>query len=1195
MSREDNEGPPVVPELSGAEEQLGLFEGAEVEPDWTAAWKGMPDYQHENMHAKQSVLVHFRSIADREDFSKVIGQRIGSSTKFLWYPKSEIGHAADKVWTGARANPRYPVYIISKGRWDTRLTSKAFEFAGVPYHIVVEPQEYDHYAAVIDPKKILTLPFSNLGLGGIPARNWVWEHSISTGAARHWIFDDNVSGFCRFHNNLKVEVDSGVLHKLIEDWCDRYENVQMAGFNYDYFAPRKQGARIKPITLNTRIYSGILLSNSISHRWRGRYNEDTDLSLRILKDGHCTALFNAFLMYKAPTLTMKGGNTDVLYAGAEAAADAWAAHAAACRTCGPCLDGYGGRTAGPCPAGRDILSKDGRWLMAESLREQHPDVTTVERKWRRWQHQVDYRMFGLPGRNTLVLRPDAVIPEGTDYEFTLAPMPPDEGQPAPAASAAQPVAKPAEVLQAQGQAPAAPSALDFASAPVASSLEQPVDAASPSEEGKALASESTPPQASQNQPTAEQAAAAQALKEALAAAGHRLLTLDGRLFVTNSSNVDAAMRAQMIALKGPLLLLAESPPMPEASTTQKALFQEPAALAAVDLRDVTRYVGDWRPDEFPDLTGIDTVVLNFATSGLEWARGDKPVGLTVSTLDGRLTRFLPFGFAHGGNHDENAVKRWATEQLRNKKIVNARTKFDIHHARVWGIDLEAQGCTFSDIQHTAALLDDHRKRFALDVLAAEYLPEVATVARVDESQHANYHASEVAERERFTAQLVGRLTMLLQPQIDAQGLREIHDLEDSVIPVVVEMEKNGAPLDVALLEQYAAECAAKHDELMWEIAREAGFAFEHAAAGWTRLLDKLGLPIPDSFDEATLGEIDHPLIRKGQLAAQYASLNSKTFKAYRDQVGPDGILRYEINQLRGDEGGTVSGRFSIGYVQQVPNHDNHFAVFGESLYPRRLFIAAPGSEYMAADAMQIEYRLFAHYANNPQVLAAYKADPTISFHRMTHERMKAYKPDMLYAHQKSFNFARQYGAKSVKLAVMMKFITAKIGEDIRRHKRWDDTRLALIREIEAAYQKMMPEGDMLLARAAHLAKPSCDEHCNQRDSFHRARLEHRGYVKTLRGRRSRFPNNYKTYIGLNRVLQGTAADLMKMKMVELHRERKHTGFLMRMTVHDELAGDKQQPETLARVMDILNGQSYPELRVPILWEGKTGETWADCK
>lgn len=698
------------------------------------------------------------------------------------------------------------------------------------------------------------------------------------------------------------------------------------------------------------------------------------------------------------------------------------------------------------------------------------------------------------------------------------------------------------------------------------------------------------------------------LRDALAAKGHRLLTKDGKFFVSRASELSDDERAQIKALRAELLLLAEVP-ISDGPVEQAPLYQQappPAAIEFVGLGQ-TKQEADWRPDQFPDLTGIDTVILNFATTGLNWAKGDRPVGLTVRTLDGKLSRFLPFAFQHGGNHDEAAVKRWAQEQLRNKKIVNAKTKFDMHQAREWGVDLEAQGCTFSDIQHTVALLDDHRKRFALDVLADEYLPNLPKVERVDESQHSNHHASEVAEREHFTAMLVGELTRLLQPQIDAQELREIHDLEDAVIPVVVEMEKNGAPIDEELLEQYAKECNAKHDELMWEIARECGFGFTHDATGWTRLIGQLGLTMPDAFDEAALSQIDHPLVRKGQQASRYASLNSKTFKAYREQIH-NGILRYEINQLRGDDGGTVSGRLSIGYIQQVPNHANHHEAFGEGgfegvdacdgvcpLFPRRLFTGGDGFDYMAADAAQIEYRLGAHYANNAEIIAAYKTDPWLSFHKMTWNRMKAYKPDMLYPHQKSFNFARQYGAKSVKLAVMMKFITAKEGEEIRRNKRWDDPRLATIHEIEAAYNKMMPEGDILLARAAHLFKPACDDYCNQRDQFHRERLPHRGFVKTLRGRRARNPDGYRSYIALNRVLQGTGADIMKKKMVELHRERKHTGFMMRLTAHDELGGDKRLPESLDRVMEILNVQSYPELRVPILWEGKSGKTWADCK
>jgi len=268
-------------------------------------------------------------------------------------------------------NPKYPVYIISKGRWESRLTSKALEAMRVPYHIVIEPQEYEQYAAVIDPARIFVLPFSNLGLGGIPARNWVWEHSISIGAERHWILDDNIRWFVRLNRNSYYKATDGTVFAACEDFTDRYTNVALSGMDYRWFVKRK--FKRAPFGLNTRIYSCILIKNDLPYRWRGRYNEDTDLSLRALKDGWCTILFHAFLAEKQATMTMKGGNTEELYK----------------------LNGQA----------------DGRLLMAQSLQQQHPDVVTITRKWGRWQHQVDYRPFK---NNRLIRRPGVEIPQGVD-------------------------------------------------------------------------------------------------------------------------------------------------------------------------------------------------------------------------------------------------------------------------------------------------------------------------------------------------------------------------------------------------------------------------------------------------------------------------------------------------------------------------------------------------------------------------------------------------------------------------------------------------------------------------------------------------------------------------------------------------------------------------------------------------------------
>ena len=274
-------------------------------------------------------------------------------------------------------NTKYPIYIISKGRADTRFTSRTFEEMGVPYRIVIEPQEYDKYAAVIDPKKILVLPFSNLGQGSIPVRNWVWEHSISEGHKRHWVMDDNIRYFYRLNRNKKVRVKDATILRAAEDFSDRYENVKMTGLNYAFFCPAE--LKRPPYYVNTRIYSCILLNNDIPHRWRGRYNEDTDLSLRILKDGYCTILFNAFLCGKMATMTMKGGNTEEVYA-------------------------------------KNQQEFDNRRTFAESLKAQHPDVVEITMKWGRWHHHVDYSVF----RHQLKLKEGLVIPKGVnEYGMTF--------------------------------------------------------------------------------------------------------------------------------------------------------------------------------------------------------------------------------------------------------------------------------------------------------------------------------------------------------------------------------------------------------------------------------------------------------------------------------------------------------------------------------------------------------------------------------------------------------------------------------------------------------------------------------------------------------------------------------------------------------------------------------------------------------
>jgi hypothetical protein len=260
-------------------------------------------------------------------------------------------------------NPKYPVYVPTKGRWKSSLTIKALEKIKVPYFAVVEKEELEAYKSVVGKYgKILVLPVSNLGL--VPARNWIKKHSISKGAKRHWQIDDNMRDFYRLHNNIKYRVDSGTVFRVMEKFVDRYKNIAIAGPQYELLVPRK--TKVPPFLLNTRVYSCSLVNNRAPYWWRDVYNDDTDICLRALKDGWCTVLFQAFLCDKMATMLVKGGNTD-------------------------------------------IYQKDGRLKMAQSLVNQHPDVTTVIRRFNRWQHHVDYRPFK---KNKLKLKDDIIVPEG---------------------------------------------------------------------------------------------------------------------------------------------------------------------------------------------------------------------------------------------------------------------------------------------------------------------------------------------------------------------------------------------------------------------------------------------------------------------------------------------------------------------------------------------------------------------------------------------------------------------------------------------------------------------------------------------------------------------------------------------------------------------------------------------------------------
>jgi hypothetical protein len=247
---------------------------------------------------------------------------------------------------------------------------------------VIEEQEYSKYLnEVKDRKKILVLDKSyqdkyetcdQVGnkrrVGAGAARNFLWDWSIDQGFGWHWTMDDNIRSFKRYNKNRRIKVSDGSLFKAMEDFCLRYKNIAMAGPNYNMFIiPRNKKP---PLTFNTRIYSCNLIRNDIPFRWRGRYNEDTILSLDVLKAGWCTVMFNTFLQEKIATQICKGGNTDTLYT-------------------------------------KGTLEK------SQMMVNTHPDVSKVIKRFNRVHHLVNYKPFE---KNKLI-RKSSFVAENINKEY----------------------------------------------------------------------------------------------------------------------------------------------------------------------------------------------------------------------------------------------------------------------------------------------------------------------------------------------------------------------------------------------------------------------------------------------------------------------------------------------------------------------------------------------------------------------------------------------------------------------------------------------------------------------------------------------------------------------------------------------------------------------------------------------------------
>ena len=531
------------------------------------------------------------------------------------------------------------------------------------------------------------------------------------------------------------------------------------------------------------------------------------------------------------------------------------------------------------------------------------------------------------------------------------------------------------------------------------------------------------------------------------------------------------------------------------------------------------------------------------------------------------------GHLGGGNLDEETVKRWFVTELRNRDVLFLNAKADLHAAMQWNLDPEALGIRPHDVAFMSAMLNSERQSrtgrfgFSLEELAEYYLPEgerkvhPANVAPEDFYKAA---ASEIAERGISDAFLTYRLFEVMQPEITDQDLQKVLDLEDSIIYAVVGMERNGFRVDRAKVEQWQREIPGHvsniHDEIL------AATGIDLTARGrkcMYALFRTLGLKVPrvydkkqwkwrDTFDAPHLQAIDHPVMRRVVGMRKLETLQSMYLGKYLEAMDSNNVIHFQLNQLKGDEGSIITGRFSSGggefklNVQNVSKAEKQIKDFARLRLPpemimRNLFVPVEGRTLAASDASQIEFRMFAHFSRDQPLSDSYCNNPDMDFHALVTRMMY---PDITDTTElnprrssiKAINFGNVHGMGLEELAAQIGLAcTCDIdwhaynedGEKLSFYQ--DSTHNAGCPGIKAhairdAYHRRFPAVQVLIDRASNMAK-------------------RQGYISTYMGRRRRYSQGARLHTALSTVIQGTAASYFKLKLHELWNARKELGIV----------------------------------------------------
>jgi len=603
------------------------------------------------------------------------------------------------------------------------------------------------------------------------------------------------------------------------------------------------------------------------------------------------------------------------------------------------------------------------------------------------------------------------------------------------------------------------------------------------------------------------------------------------------------------------------------------------------------------PDELKDLSHYKEIAIDLETcdpnlkelgSGNVVKRGHiAGVAVAVEGWCG----YFPIGHEQGGNLDVNLVREWLKDICKdsNKTFIFHNAMYDVCWLRSFGIDIKGK---IVDTMIAASLINENRFSYRLDYLAKEYC-KIGKDEAVLQAAAKEYGIDAKAEMWRLPAMFVGqyaerdaeatlKLWQVLDREIYAQELTHVFDLETKLFPCLVEMRFKGVPVDLEKAEKIKIHLKSEEDKIHNKIKDLTGVAVEiHAARSIAEAFDKLKLPYDrtektgaPSFTKNFLYNHPHELPK---LIANARELN-KARTTFIDSIirfSVNGRIHADINQIRSDDGGTVTGRFSMSNpnLQQIPARHKEL---GPMI--RSIFIPENGCVWGSFDYSQQEPRILVHYSKLQnlmgvdEIVNAYKQGDA-DFHQAVAdlagiERKQA----------KTINLGLMYGMGKNKLMAELGLMKEAAEKLIKQYHE----RAPFVKQLmDTVMRKAEDRGKIrtLLGRACHfdLWQPAVFG-INKPLPLEEARKEYGEPLKRA-----------FTYKALNRLIQGSAADMTKKCMVDLYEN----GIIPHIQIHDEVDISIESDKKAEQVIEIM--ESAIELEVPNKVDYEKGLSWGDIK